>query len=307
MIEAIKKREMAGHSGPVYAICEGRTSGMLLSASGDRFIAEWDWKTGLSSPFSVKLNAPCFAIACNINDQLLMVGTGEGNLHVIDLANKQELHNFKVHTQGIFSIVLIAEENLIVVAGGDGYLSVWEPVTWKLLRHFKVSDFKLRALHVFESTLWVGTSDGSLHRFDLPWLNELERINAHEGGCYCITHHPTKPLLITGGKDGHLRFWHFDANIRPFRAIPAHNFGIYALAFSPNGRWAVSASRDKSLKVWDASSFDPLVKIVRPKVPAHTHSVNQVMWMNEHTFVSTGDDRKLIVWEVTEHKNTLNA
>lgn len=307
MIKVVKKREMAGHSGPVYSICEGRASDMLLSASGDRFVAEWDWQTGLASPFSVRLNSPCFAVACNIPSQIMLVGTGEGNLHVIDLANKQELHNFKVHSNGIFAIAWIESEQLVAVAGGDGFLSVWQPGTWKLLRHFKVSEGKLRSLHAHGSTLWITTSAGDLHRFDLPWLNELDRIHAHEGGCYCVTPHPTKPIVITGGKDGHLRFWHSDTNIRPFRAIPAHNFGIYALAFSPDHRWAISASRDKSIKVWDAASFEPLVKLARPHLPAHTHSVNQVLWLNNRSFVSTGDDRKLIVWEVLDDENTVNT
>ncbi len=297
MIKVEKKYEFARHAGPVYRLCKGRSEQTFLSASGDRFIAEWHPETGEPSPFSVKLEDPCFAVNCLIEQHLLLVGTQGGNLHVIDLAAKQEIHNFKVHSKGIFAIEHIKGEHLIAVAGGDGFLSVWDIRTWKLVRHFAVSDEKLRSLTVIKDRLLVTTSGGELIVFDTPWLNELHRILAHEGGCYCVAEHPTKPLWVSGGKDGHLRFWHRD-DIRPVRAIPAHNFGIYRIAFNTNGTIAASASRDKTVKFWNADSFDPVGRIERPAQPGHTHSVNDVMWLDERRIVTAGDDRRIILWEI---------
>lgn len=296
MVTVTRIHEMAKHAGPVYALAEGRTPGMLLSASSDRFIAEWNPQTGEASPFAIRLEEPCFALACFIDNSTIAAGTGSGNLHVIDLNQKAEVHNFKVHAKGIFAIV--NTHDLVVVAGGDGALSVWNPETWKLLRHIPLTDDKIRGLTVDGDRLYATSSGGAIIVMDLPWLNELYRFHAHEGGCYTTAIHPSKPLIVSGGKDGHLRFWHKDDNYRPVHAIPAHNFGIYAIAFSPDGSRALSASRDKTVKLWSTDEFKVLARIERPKLPGHTHSVNSVKWLDNERFVSAGDDRRILVWKI---------
>ncbi len=296
MVELTRIHEMSKHAGPVYALAEGRSPGMLLSASSDRFIAEWNPQTGDASPFAVKLEEPCFALLFRMDAQLIAAGTGSGNLHIIDLNQKAEIHNFKVHSKGIFAIV--HTHDLIIAAGGDGFISVWHPESWKLLRHFAVCDDKLRSLTVDGDRLYAATSGGEIIVFDLPWLNELHRFHAHEGGCFTTAIHPSKPLIVSGGKDGHLRFWHKDENYRPVHAIAAHNFGIYGIAFSPDASMALTASRDKTVKLWSTSDFSVLARIERPKLPGHTHSVNSVKWLDNERFVSAGDDRRILVWKI---------
>lgn len=297
-MKVTKVREFAGHSAPIYQVCEGREREKILTCSGDRFIAEWDLHTGAASSFSIKLEETCYSVYCDIKSQVLLAGTSSGHLHVIDLKKKSEIHNFKVHTLGIFDILYVAEHELLIVAGGDGVMSVWNPKSWKLLRQFQVTDAKLRSLSYANDRLLVTSSNGKFFIFDLPWLNELEAIEGHEGGCYSAVHHPTKKVIVTGGSDGHLRFWTTETPIRPVRAIPAHNFGIYGIEFSPNHQWAVTVSRDKTIKVWNASDFEVIARIERPKYPSHTHSINDVVWLNEMEFATVGDDRKIMVWRI---------
>jgi WD40 repeat protein len=295
-----KVRELSGHAGPIYAFSEGRSAGRLLTGSGDRFVAEWDLAQGVASPFSVKMEDPVFAVHCMINTGILLIGTGNGNLHIIDLKAGKEVKNLKVHSKGIFSILPVPEEQMVIVAGGDGLLSVWSTEDWRLLRHFQVSANKLRHLMRDANHLYVCDSDGYMRVFDIPWLNELHQFEAHEGGCYHSVKHPTKPLIVSGGKDGHLRFWHTEENWREVRSIPAHNYGIYSIVFSPDKRFAASASRDKSIKIWHADTFEPAARLVRPQFPMHTHSINWLWWHPDGTLISGGDDRKIMLWSVLE-------
>ncbi len=306
MIKIEKIQELRGHSGPIYALLEGRKAGFVLSVSGDHFIAEWNL-TGLTkgeeaapSKFSIQLESPCFSALYLENEGFFLAGNSDGGIHIIDLTQKIEARLLKVHEKGVFAFCHIPEENMVIAGGGNGFLSVWEVGTWKLLRHFQVTSSKIRSLLYTENQLFVGSGDGYLRVFDLPWLNELHTISAHEGGIYSFAKHPSKPVLISGGKDAFLRFWKTDT-LECIREIPAHNFGIYDIVFDPSGELAATASRDKTIKIWDANTFDAPMRIDRPKFTSHTHSVNALAWLKEPAvLVSAGDDRRINLWSITK-------
>ncbi|MFM1932679.1 MAG: hypothetical protein RL226_1982 [Bacteroidota bacterium] len=287
---------MSGHAGPIYQLHRGRTADHVLTISGDHFVAEWNIASGVASPFSVKLEHPGLCLWCSKDASYMACGTLAGGLHIINLREKKEEHLFKVHTQGVFALLEVADENWLIAGGGDGFLSVWEIGTWRLVRHFKVVDAKIRTLLVVDDRLHVGAGDGSITMLDLPWLNILNTFYAHEGGTYSLTAHPQKPVLISGGKDGLLKLWR-RADHSLLMEIPAHNFSIYSMAVSPDQRLLATGSRDKTIKLWDLSSMDFLARIERPEYAAHTHSINSLLWLPEtNQLISAGDDRKIKVW-----------
>ena len=61
----------------------------------------------------------------------------------------------------------------------------------------------------------------------------------------------------------------------------------------------MTASRDKTIKIWDAFSADVLKRIER-KDGGHSHAVNDLWKKDEMNFVSTGDDKRIIWWEMNE-------
>ena len=75
---------------------------------------------------------------------------------------------------------------------------------------------------------------------------------------------------------------------------------IYKLAISIDNKLADSVSRDKSIKLWEVDSFNILKKIDRRMDKGHSHSVNDISWINEKEFFSAGDDRIIRRWKVAE-------
>lgn len=287
-----------GHTGAVYALAPGTRQGLFLSGAGDGRVVEWDASRPDEGLVRVTTERPVFALFA-ISTELLLVGGDSGRLHVIDLIGGAETRSFEVHTRGIFRIVRTAHGTL-VCAGGDGSLSVWRTtgpaLGIEMIRQVPLSDAKLRDLALAPDgrTLAVACADGRVHVLETGSFNELHTIEAHEQGATSVAYHPGKPVLMSGGKDGHLRAWHVEQDYRAVHGFPAHGGNIYAIGFGPDGERMATAGRDKVVKVWDARSLAPMAALDRTGAgPAR--SVNTLLWTGDR-LLSAGDDRTVHAW-----------
>ena len=80
----------------------------------------------------------------------------------------------------------------------------------------------------------------------------------------------------------------------PIRVLAGHTEAVWAVAYSPDGGRIVSASRDETLKIWDAASGAELVTLM-----GHADSVCAVAYSRDGTRIVSGSfDETLIIWDV---------
>jgi len=80
-----------------------------------------------------------------------------------------------------------------------------------------------------------------------------------------------------------------------FRTINAHSDSINAVAITSDGEYAISTSRDKTLKVWDLKSGTELGTL-----KGHSDSVNAVAVTPEGLAVSASSDHTLKLWNLNQ-------
>lgn len=290
-----------GHKGSVYALGHADAKDQFLSAGGDGTVVRWSLDNPGTGIVLAKVGRAIFALH-HAPGHPLYIGDEDGGLHVVNVNDHAEVQLERAHRKGIFSMALLPDGRL-AVAGGDGMLSVWTVQAHdgriNLQRGIPLSDEKVRGLAVSPcgKFLAVACGDGNIHILDSTGLNEQFTPSGHDIGANSLAWHPSKPVLVSGGKDGHLRLWRTDAGFAPLHAFAAHKDAIYSIAFSPDGTMLASAARDKTAKLWDAANFTPLRRLDR-HTGGHGYSVNAVLWMNGHTLLTASDDKAVVAWEV---------
>lgn len=290
-----KISENRDHNGPIYNACSVIGARLFLTGSADRFVARWHPETLSQDGFAVKANKAVYSVAQI--DNLVYVGDAEGGMHVCDSETAQELKYYTLHSKGLFDILADHQNKQVYTAGGEGSLGIWTGT--EFFRQIFLSDQKLRALVLSKDgrTLYVAGNAGIIHALETDMFNEIQTAET-KSEILSLALHPQKPVLLAGSKDAHLRFYKTE-NFELVREIPAHNFGVYDIAFSPDSSLCVSVSFDKTIKLWDATSFD-VIRRIDHDAGGHSSSVNTVLWTGNREFITVGDDRRIISWAIDE-------
>ena len=135
--------------------------------------------------------------------------------------------------------------------------------------------------------------NGEISIFETEYYNELKTFKANDNGVSSLLFCEKRKLLASGGNDARIRI--YNLNGEQLKSIPAHHYTIYSL-LAMNDDVSISASRDRSIKVWKGF-YEKVIQKIDHKSQGHNFSVNTLLKINEHSFSSGGDDTKIIVFK----------
>lgn len=287
-----------GHQGSVYSLCDDLQGG-FYSGAGDRIVARWNLNDNTDGELVARAGDAVYSLCLLPETGRLLVGTGNGGVHIIDLQLGKEERLLKLHESSVFAIVESAKNNVICTTGGDGLLNVLAEESLSVLHRIRLSEKKLRTL-IFHSTqpiAFAGCGEGHIVLIDTSSWQVIHRYKAHQPGfsvnSLCLS--PDGKFLLSGSRDAHLHLYECET-MKLISSIPAHNYAIYSIAFDPSGNFFATASRDKTVKCWDFHSMEVLERLEGNDGKGHINSVNALLWMQNGTLLTAGDDRAIQSW-----------
>lgn len=299
MVKVEKIDTFTGHRDCVYALENSGDNDRFFSAAGDGFVVRWNLQKPDVGEMIAKVAHSVYAMAYLPQENNLWILENFEGIHVIDITTKQELKTLKLAATNYFDIKIY--QNLALVAGGDGVISIIEVDSLNFLKHIKASETSVRciAINPIEREFAAGFSDNTIKIFDLKSFELKRVIEAHQNSVFTLKYSPDLKYLLSGSRDARLKIWDVEKNYSLEKEIVAHTFAINNIDFSPDHKYFATCSMDKSVKIWDAESFKLLKVIDRARHAGHGTSVNKLLWTKyDNQIVSASDDRTISVWKI---------
>jgi len=218
------------------------------------------------------------------------------------------IRTFKGHSKPIYSVTFSPDGRYALSGSFDKTLRLWDLTTAKELKNFEHPKY-VRSVAISPDGRYAlsGGGDRVLRYWDLTTGKEVRSFKGHAGSIYSVAFSPNGRYALSGGscgkggKDGDKTMYLWDLvsskRVRAFRDQPSHRY-VAAVAFSPDGRYALSGEWDKTVKIWDVATGYKLRTLT-----GHTAYVERATFSPEGKMViSGGYDKVLRLWNMATGK-----
>lgn len=304
---------LVGHTEMVTSCAVSPDGTWIVSTSLDRTLRTWDSGTGCERSTLIIPRASTrlsFSAAFSPDGSRIVLASSDAgltklsgfeydhhewdSLRILDAATGRE-QVILSGLGGVNSCAVSPDGTWVVSTSVDNTLKIWD-----LAAHHQESSPTTRNEAVIGCAVEVGgrraVSMGSrtVTTWDLATGRELSGLSsASFQGYFMSLSRDGRYILSLGTRDANIGLR--DATTGRKRAnLSGHSDVVRACAVSPDGRWAVSASDDCTLKIWNVTTGQ-----VRSTLAGHIDWVTDCAVSPDGTWiVSTSKDRTLKVWDV---------
>ncbi len=298
-INVEKIQTLTGHKDCLYTLEVGADSQHFFSAGGDGIIAYWDLENAELGTMVAKVENSVYALHYLPEKHQLIVGHNYEGIHLIDVAAKKELKSAKITDSAIFDIKTV--EDVIVTACADGQIILSDINDLSTIRKIKLSEKSARtiALHPDKKEMAIGMSDNSIKILSTENWQIKKKLNSHKNSVFTLQYSADGNLLLSAGRDAHLKIWDVLNDYKLNESIAAHMYAINNINYSADGLHFATCSMDKSIKIWDAKTFRLIKVIDKARHAGHATSVNKLLWTDyKNQLISASDDRSISIWNI---------
>jgi WD40 repeat protein len=286
-------RVIKGHNKFVTALAYDKSSRRIYSGSYDGVLNTWGYDQGSNQPFTgIGHNNQINAVTIAGSD---VVTAGKDDCLV---CSDKESYKF-----GSKVGVEASADDVAAVGNSDTAVAVTRLAIFVVKKGSKLSELKVSfaptcvAVSPDSSEVAVGGSDSKVHLFQLSGnnLKETSALERHRSALAGVAYSPNGKLLVSADNNRDIVVWDRATKKIVIDEWCHHTAKVNSLAFSPDSEHLASAGLDRMVIVWN---FKEPTKRITIK-DAHHGGVNSVLFVDDNTVLSAGQDCSLKTWTLT--------
>ncbi|GFQ04942.1 flowering time control protein fy [Phtheirospermum japonicum] len=205
----------------------------------------------------------------------------------------------QAHEQAVRSMIWSYNENWMVTGDDGGAIKYWQNNMNNVKANKSAHKESVRGLSFCRTDLkFCSCSDDTTVKvWDFARCQEERSLTGDAGHGWdvkCVDWHPTKSLLVSGGKDNLVKLWDAKSG-RELSSFHGHKNTVLCVKWNQNGNWVLTASKDQIIKLYDIRAMKELESF-----RGHRKDVTALAWhpFHEEYFVSGSFDGSIFHWLV---------
>ena len=267
-----------GHKGPVFSAAFSPSGKQVVSAGFDRRVLTW-------SPVSLK----------PIEFKKLVEGTAPPAI---------QFREFAGHTDAVQTVGFSPDGQLLVSAGQDNTIRVWDFASGQMLKTFRGHGARIQAaLFLADGKRILSVShDRSIREWSIDGNQEIRTIqgqvlNGHSDAVLAASYSLDQKQIVTASRDRTARTWNAMTGQPGVTLAEGHSYLASTAIFFPGGKRLLTAAVDNTARIWDVGTGGQVLRL------DHTGRSAAAAISLDGTHIVTGaDDRSVQLWDAVTGK-----
>lgn len=223
-------------------------------------------------------------------------GSSEGIILKWNSENYQEAKVVANIKASVLSLFYFPKKSILLAGQLQGGLHVLDLENKKELRHIAFHKNGVFDIKFNDGKIFLSGGDGVLSIWEPDDFNLLKSVPVSTKSIRSLNFHPTKKELALGVSDHCIYI--IDSNSFSIKKkIEHHKNSVFSVAYSPDGKYLLSGSRDAHLCVWDVNNNYELISTF----PAHYYTINDIAFNSENTLIATASrDKTIKIWDASD-------
>jgi WD40 repeat protein len=288
----------------VSALVFGPDGRWLATARYGRRVDVWDTTTGgLLHKLPHSGLVLCVAVS---PDGLRLASAGEDRtVHIWDATTGREVLALRGHTDQCGCVAFSPDGRRLASASKDGTIRLWDATPLKdherqEVLNFTEHDGEIWSLAVSPDGQKIASAGHSTPA--KVWDSRTKLVSAEFSGqtrvVFCVAWHPDGQRIASAGWNGEsftVKVWAAQTGQKVNFTLPGGMKEFFAVAFSPDGRYLVTGSANKTVQVWDAQTG---VKV--GTLGAHERQIRDIVFSRDgRRLASVSVEGVVKLWDAT--------
>ena len=168
------------------------------------------------------------------------------------------VNQFQGHAGGVTALAFSEEGRVLVTAGKDGALKVWNASSGALVRTIELDDGPAVSLALSGTRAVTGHATGEVVVWDFERAEKITRFKRNDAEVWSVTFAGSPDRVAASSHDWKVTLWDVSNPSAPTHVIDAHDNAAQAVAFFPaqGGPLLATGGADRSVKLWNLDSMD---------------------------------------------------